>query len=39
MKDETPKPHYGDKTPKYEKVGTSSHHIGFHMLIVNYKNQ
>jgi hypothetical protein len=38
MKNETPKPHCGDKTPKHKKVGMSSHHIGFHMLIVNYKN-
>jgi hypothetical protein len=34
MKNKTPKPHYGDKAPKYKKLGTSSHHIGFHMLIV-----
>jgi hypothetical protein len=38
MKDETPKPHYGDKAPKHKKVATSSHHIGFHMFIINYKN-
>jgi hypothetical protein len=39
MKDETPKPRYGDKAPKHKKVGTSLHHIGFHMLIINYKNK